>query len=245
MEQKMKQKMKQKMEEQNKQNKNENQEQQIQALIQRYPALAVIQKDLVRGYELMKDSYAHGGKLLTAGNGGSAADAEHIVGELMKSFKLQRKIDATFAARLADIDHDRGKMLADQLENALTAVSLNGCGALATAYLNDVGSSVFAQQLYGYGEAGDVFLAISTSGNSRNIVDAAVVAKAMGIKVLALTGKGGGKLAALADVLVAVPSEETYMVQELHLPVYHCWCLMLEQFFFGKGKEEQAYENRI
>lgn len=215
-------------------------EKHINLLIHRYPELSVVREQMIRGFELLKDSYESGHKLLTAGNGGSAADAEHITGELMKSFKLSRKIQDGFSDRLRVLDSDRGDVLAGQLEQALTAIPLTGCGALATAYINDVGGSVFAQQLYGYGRAGDVFLAISTSGNSRNIVDAAIVAKAADIKVLALTGEGGGRLADFSDVLVAVPQKETYMVQELHMPVYHCWCLMLEDYFFGRGSRTQV-----
>jgi len=208
----------------------------LNLLIQRYPELAVIRESIENGYHIIRDSYKEGHKLLVSGNGGSAADAEHVVGELMKRFRIPRKIDDALAEKLKVINPERGAVLADQLENFLTAIPLMGCEALTTAYLNDVGNNVFAQQLFGYGKEGDVFLGISTSGNSQNIVDAAIVAKSIGVKVVALTGRGGGRLAEYADELIAVPEEETYMVQELHLPIYHCWCLMLEDYFFGGNK---------
>lgn len=205
----------------------------IETLISRYPALASVEKQLEEGYRLLEDCYQRGGKLLTAGNGGSCADAEHIAGELMKGFCKKRPVSADFAAALQGVDHQLGAALSESLEGALPAVALTGQGALASAFMNDKDPyGVFAQQIFGLGKAGDAFLAISTSGNSRNILMAAVTAKAMGMQVLALTGEGGGKLAEIADVAVKVPVGETYQVQELHLPVYHCWCLMLEDRFF-------------
>lgn len=215
-------------------------EKHIDLLIGRYPELETVKESVVDGYLLMEKSYLNGGKLLIAGNGGSAADAEHIAGELMKRFKLPRPVSPDFARKLKEIDSDRGEKLARELENALPAISLTTHEALSTAYLNDVGGlGVFAQQLYGYGREGDVFLGISTSGNSKNVMYAAVVAKAMGIKVLGLTGAAGGELAGIADIAVRVPETETYMIQELHLPIYHCWCMMLEDRFFGEeGKAD-------
>ena len=183
----------------------------------------------------MEECYLQGGKLLIAGNGGSAADSEHIAGELMKRFKTPRPVSLEFANRLKQIDPERGTELAKNLECGLMAIPLVAHEALTTAYINDVdGLGVFAQQLFGYGRAGDVFLGISTSGNSKNIMNATVVARALGIKVIGLTGENGGELAKVADVAVKVPETETYMIQELHLPIYHCWCLMLEDNFFGK-----------
>lgn len=182
----------------------------------------------------MEEAYENGHKLLIAGNGGSAADSEHIAGELMKRFKTPRKVPSEFAKRLCEIDSNRGPSLAENLECGLTAIPLVAHEALTTAYINDVdGLGVFAQQLFGHGQEGDVFLGISTSGNSKNIMSATVVARAMGIKVIGLTGGDGGELASVADAAVVVPETETYMIQELHLPVYHCWCLMLEEHFFG------------
>lgn len=207
----------------------------VDLLIERYPVLEVCRKEIVDAYLIMEDSYAHGGKLLIAGNGGSAADSEHIAGELMKRFKTPRSVSAEFAEKLKEVDAERGEALAKNLECGLMAIPLVAHEALTTAYINDVdGLGVFAQQLFGYGREGDVFLGISTSGNSKNVMNATVVARASGIKVIGLTGAKGGELAEVADVSVKVPEIETYMIQELHLPVYHCWCLMLEDRFFGK-----------
>ena len=206
----------------------------IDLLISRYPILSKIEQEIIEAYLLMEACYKNGGKLLIAGNGGSAADAEHIAGELMKRFKRPRPVKGEFAERLKQIDRERGVGLANNLECSLMAIPLVAHEALTTAYINDVdGLGVFAQQLFGYGKTGDVFLGISTSGNSENIMNATVVARAMGIKVIGLTGMTGGELAEVADVVVKAPEEETYMIQELHLPIYHCWCLMLEAKFFG------------
>lgn len=205
----------------------------IELLINRYPVLEIIKDEIINAYYVLEESYENGGKCLIAGNGGSAADAEHIVGELMKGFKKQRKISEEFAKNLMDIDSEKGKELAEKLQNGLPAIALNNHSALSTAYLNDVdGILCFAQQVNGYGKRGDVFLGISTSGNSENVYYAAVTAKAKGMKVIGLTGKNGGKLKNISDVLIVVPENETYMIQELHLPVYHCLCLMLEEKFF-------------
>lgn len=207
----------------------------IEELIQRYPLLSSNQGEIYKAYELMKTSYEDRGKLLVAGNGGSASDAEHIVGELMKGFKLPRRMDEALGERFIAIDDACGAELADKLQNALPAIALTSHTSLNTAFLNDVdGKLCFAQQVNGYGMKGDVFMAMSTSGNSENILYAAITAKAKGLKVIGLTGKGGGKLASLADVMIAVDEEETYSAQELHVPVYHCLCLMLEEYFFGK-----------
>lgn len=195
-----------------------------------------ITASIISAYELMEECYSHNHKLLVAGNGGSAADSEHIVGELMKKFKLPRPVTDSFAEKLKAIDPVRGSHLAEKLEYSLTAIPLVAHEALITAYINDVDSySVFAQQLLGFSRPGDIFLGISTSGNSQNIMNAVVVAKALGIKAIGLTGADGGELAKVVDVAVKVPETETYMIQELHLPIYHCWCIMLEDNFFGKA----------
>lgn len=208
----------------------------IDSLIERYPRLDDCREDMISAYLVMEECYKNDGKLLIAGNGGSAADSEHIAGELMKRFNAPRPIPAEFAKRLKTIDPVRGQALAKNLEQGLMAIPLVAHEALSTAYINDVdGLGVFAQQLYGFGRAGDVFLGISTSGNSKNVLAATVVARAMGIKVICLTGANGGELAKVSDAAVKVPETETYLVQELHLPVYHCWCLMLEDYFFGNG----------
>lgn len=206
----------------------------IDLLIKRYPVLGSIEKDIVGAYLVMEETYEHDGKIMVAGNGGSAADAEHIAGELMKRFKTPRPVSDEFAKKLKAIDSERGANLAANLERSLMAIPLVAHEALTTAYINDVdGYGVFAQQLFGFGRAGDVFLGISTSGNSKNIMSATVVARALGVKVIGLTGAKGGELAGVADVCVKAPETETYMIQELHLPIYHCWCLMLEERFFG------------
>lgn len=207
----------------------------IDLLMKRYPVLEACKEEIIGGYELMEERYKNGGKLLIAGNGGSAADSEHIAGELMKRFKIPRSIPEDLKKKLIEIDSVRGENLSKNLERPLMAIPLVAHEALTTAYINDVdGLGVFAQQLYGFGRAGDVFLGITTSGNSQNVMSATVVARALGIKVLGLTGENGGELSQVANVCVKVPETETYMVQELHLPVYHCWCLMLEDKFFGK-----------
>ena len=210
-------------------------EKHVDFLIERYPVLEKCREDIIKAYLVMEECYLRDGKLMIAGNGGSVADSEHIAGELMKRFKIARTVPAEFAEKLKSVDPVRGKNLAENLERGLMAIPLVAHEALTTAYINDVdGLGVFAQQLYGFGRKGDVFLGISTSGNSRNVMSATVVARALGIKVIGLTGEKGGELAEVADVAVKVPSAETYMIQELHLPVYHCWCLMLEDKFFGK-----------
>lgn len=207
----------------------------INSLIERYPKMEGNRQEIIDAYLILEECYEQDGKLLIAGNGGSAADAEHIAGELMKRFKLPRPVSPEFAVKLQNADYERGKILAKNLERGLMAIPLVAHEALSTAYLNDVdGLGVFAQQLYGFGRLGDVFLGISTSGNSQNVMNAAVVAKALGMKVIGLTGNEGGELAKTADVVIKVPEEETYRIQELHLPVYHCLCLMLEEKFFGE-----------
>lgn len=202
-------------------------------LLKRYPELNG-QKDAIRNaYEVLEKSYQGGGKLLVAGNGGSAADAEHIAGELMKGFVKPRKLDEQMASAFEKADPENGRMIAEKLQGALPAIAVTGHVALSTAYLNDVDPVLgFAQQVYGYGKEGDVFLGISTSGNSKNILYACTAARARGMKVIGLTGRDGGKLKAAADLAIIVPKQETYQIQELHLPVYHALCLMLEERFF-------------
>jgi len=206
----------------------------LDMLIKRYPVLRNIRQDIINAYLILENCYENDHKLLIAGNGGSAADSEHIAGELMKRFNNRRPVPSEFAEKLKTIDPIQGENLARNLERGLMAIPLVAHEALTTAYINDVdGLGVFAQQLYGFGRPGDVFLGISTSGNSKNIIAATIVARALGIKVIGLTGADGGELAKVADVAIKVPEKETYLIQELHLPVYHCLCLMLEERFFG------------
>lgn len=208
----------------------------VKDLICRYPILSANEESIVQSYEIIKNSYAIGGKLLIAGNGGSSSDADHIVGELMKGFVLPRKIDRELAARLKEVDAEMGASLADKLQYALPALALSNHNSLNTAFTNDVdGNMCFAQQVNGYGKVGDVLLAISTSGNSKNVLYAAVVAKAKGMKVIGLTGKDGGKLGYFVDMIISVNEMETFKIQELHLPVYHCLCQMLENYFFSSN----------
>ena len=206
----------------------------VSKLLERYPVLENNKKDIINAYLIMENSYKTGGKLLIAGNGGSAADSEHIVGELMKAFKNPRRLNYEQRQNLINVDKEMGEVLADNLQCSLPAIALDGHIALTTAFMNDCEPLLcFAQQVNGYGNKEDVFLGISTSGNSKNILYAATVAKAKKMKVIGLTGEKESKLSELADICIRVPETETYMVQELHLPIYHCLCLMLEEKFFG------------
>ena len=206
----------------------------LNELVERYPALADVATSIEQAADVMIESYRNGGKLLICGSGGSASDALHIVGELMKSFVQDRFLDKDFCRKLEDVAGEDLNYLVENLEGALPAIALVENSALDTAFSNDVaGDLSFAQQTYGYGNAGDVLLAISTSGNSRSGVLAAKVALAKDMKIISLTGVGGGKLGQMADVSIAVPLKETYQVQELHLPIYHALCLILEDEFFG------------
>lgn len=214
----------------------ENIKKHIDLLCERYPALKIVEDDIARAYQILEDSYKNGGKLLVAGNGGSAADAEHIVGELMKGFKLPRKPQSDFADKLIQTNTELGAVLAENLQGALPAIALDGHPALSTAYMNDCEPLLcFAQQVNGYGKTGDVFLSISTSGNSKKVLYAATTAHAKGMKVIGLTGAKSSKLEQMSDVCIKVPQIETYMIQEFHLPVYHCLCLMLEDEFFWEN----------
>ena len=202
-------------------------------LIERYPVLSSIQCEIENAYELMKECFSSGHKLLIAGNGGSAADADHIVGELMKGFVKKRPLADDIRGRLYNLDKTRGEALSKQLQQGLPAIALHNHQALNTAVLNDIdGTVMYAQQVCGYGQPGDIFLGISTSGNSVDVYDAALVAKAKEMKVIGLLGKDGGRIKNVSDIAIVVPEQETYKIQELHLPIYHALCLMLEQTFF-------------
>ena len=207
----------------------------IETLIGRYPVLACCKESVQQAYDILKQAYTEGRKLLVCGNGGSASDSEHIVGELMKEFKLKREEFKDQAEALRAIDPELGDILARHLQGALPAIALTGHSSLTTAFMNDSQPElIFAQQVNGYGKPNDVFLGISTSGNSRNVLFAAVAAKSKGLHVIGLTGQRDSRLRQLADVCIQVPETETYKIQELHLPVYHCLCLMLEEHFFSK-----------
>ena len=207
-------------------------EKEIEKLTQRYPELKVCENDINKAFNLLVDCFKNGNKLLIAGNGGSCADAEHIAGELMKGFKEKRPVDQAFAKKLEQLN---AKDIAERLQQGLPTIALHNHNSLNTAFINDVdngGLYFFAQQLYVYGNQGDVLLAISTSGNAKNIFNAALVAKAKGMKIIGLTGQEGGLIQEVADVTIKAPSKETYVIQEYHLPIYHCLCLMLENKFF-------------
>ena len=207
----------------------------INDLVKRYPVLETVKADIERFYKMMEECYENGGKVLIVGNGGSAADAEHIVGELMKGFVKNRTVSEDMRAELLRIDPERGAALAKNLQGGLPAIALTAHTSLNTAFANDRDPvMIYAQQVNGYGNPGDMFIGISTSGNAENVMYAAVTAKAKGLKVLALTGKDGGKLAKIADASIIVPVQETYKIQELHLPIYHVLCLMLEDHFYEK-----------
>lgn len=206
----------------------------LQELFVRYPPLNACEADIRRAYALLFECYRSGGKALIAGNGGSCADSLHIVGELMKSFRFRRSIAAEEKVKLVDLYGEKGAELADLLEGALPAISLPAESALMTAYCNDNATeAVFAQEVYGCGNAGDVFIAISTSGNSPNILLACMAARLKGVRVVGFTGKTGGKLPAYCDAVICVPADQTFAVQEYHLPIYHALCAMLEAAFFG------------
>ena len=203
----------------------------LEELIAKRPELEVCKQDILKAYLLMEETYKNGGKVLVCGNGGSAADSEHIVGELMKNFKKHRKADSQLLANLEECEES--KKLKEVLEGNLPAISLTSHLSLTTAYSNDKEpSAVFAQQLSSLGEKGDTFIAISTSGNSLNCVYACLVAKAKGLKTVAMTGEKTSRLDALSDVCIKAPERKTYLIQECHLPIYHALCAMLEEEFF-------------
>lgn len=205
----------------------------VENLIQRYPALETCRKSIVKAGEIFVECYENEGKLLVCGNGGSASDSDHIVGELMKSFSKKRPVTADFGKKLQESSGERGALLASKLERGLAAISLNAHGGLISAISNDIGGDfIFAQQVLGYGGKNDVLLAISTSGNSVNVLDACITAKALDMKVVGLLGETGGKIKSLCDVAVCVPAISTAAVQEYHLPIYHALCIMVEETFF-------------
>lgn len=211
----------------------------LDQLCERYPSLTTVKPAIEEACNQLIAGYESGGKVLVCGNGGSSSDSDHIVGELMKSFELKRPIRTDVQDRLAAISPERGSYLAKHLQQGLPAISLTTHTALITAVANDIDADIiFAQQVIGYGQPNDILIAISSSGNSRNVVDACLVAKAMNLKVIGLTGETGGKMKEFCDTLINVPGRRTAFVQELHLPVYHLICLVIEEHFFG-NKENQ------
>lgn len=205
----------------------------INEMIGRYPALESCKEDIENACSAVIDCYSNNGLLLLCGNGGSCADADHIVGELMKSFEKRRPVEKDLEEGLISVSNTRGATIAQQLQHALPAISLNAHNALISAISNDVDPSlVYAQQIAGYGRKGDVLIAISTSGNSQNIVDAVITAKAKGLTVIGLTGQSGGEMKQYCDIPICVPSVNTAEVQEFHLPIYHTICKTVENRFF-------------
>ena len=201
-------------------------------MVERYPMLSKNEDEVLSVYETLAACFAGGHRLYLCGNGGSASDCEHIAGELLKSFKKYRPLPTNLMEGLKN-QGDRGQVLIENLQGGLPTVSLCGHTAFSTAFQNDCDPMfVFAQQVGVWGQEGDVLLTLSTSGNSKNCIYAATVAKAKKMSVVALLGGSGGELKSFADASVVVPEKETYKVQELHLPVYHCLCAMLEEEFF-------------
>lgn len=204
----------------------------FEKLFDDYPRLGECRDSILSAGDMMVSCYKNGGKILVCGNGGSAADSEHIVGELMKGFNLPRRL--TGARKAAFADTPDGEYIAAGLQQPLRAISLVSHSGLITAFMNDCDPAlVFAQQVYGYGDRGDVLIALSTSGNSKNVVYAAQTAKALGMSVLAVTGEKESRLSATADCTLALPAHTPYEVQEFTLPVYHALCAYTEQEFFG------------
>ncbi len=204
-------------------------------LIERVPRLASTRKVIQEAYLTLVSCFEAGGKLLICGNGGSAADADHMVGELMKRFSIERPVPDPLKHHLIKEFGERGRYLAEHLQGALPAISLNGHHALSSAFANDVDPElIYAQQVVGYGNKEDVLLGISTSGNARNVVAAMLVARSKGMKVIGLAGRDGGEFNRYCDILINVGGNSTPQIQELHLPVYHTLCEMLERHFFGE-----------
>lgn len=202
-------------------------------MIRKYPDLDPCLPALLQAYETLVRCYRQGGKLLICGNGGSAADSEHIVAELMKGYLCMRPLPAEARRCLVEAAPQDGAYLADHLQSALPAISLSSHHALLTAFSNDVAPDLaFAQQVYGYGKPGDVLLAISTSGNSKNILHAVQVGRAINLHTVGLTGRSGGALKRLCEIAICVPYDRTPDIQERHLAVYHTLCAMLEETFF-------------
>lgn len=206
----------------------------LEFLILRYPQLEPLTEEIQRAAETLVKCYEHGKKVLVCGNGGSCSDSDHIVGELMKGFENLRPVSDLMKSDLTEIAGERGAYLAGKLQQALPAISLTAHSALITAVANDTDASlIFAQQVMGYGNEGDVIIGISSSGNSQNVIDALITAKAKGMTVIGLTGETGGMMKEFCDILINVPGRRTAFVQELHLPVYHTLCMMVENHFFG------------
>jgi D-sedoheptulose 7-phosphate isomerase len=206
----------------------------LDELLNRYTYLRFLEESVLKVVEAIVKTFRSGGKVLVCGNGGSCSDADHIVGELMKSFEGHRPLEISLQKKLMELSPEHGKMLADKLQQGLPAVSLTVHSALITAIANDIGGElIFAQQVTGLGNQDDVLIGLSTSGNSQNVINAMIVAKAKGITTIGMTGETGGKMRDWCDILLNVPERRTAYVQELHLPVYHTICMMIETEIYG------------
>lgn len=206
-------------------------------LSRRYPALSDCEPTVEEAVEMLLACFSNGNKLLVCGNGGSASDSEHIVGELMKTFMLNRPLDSVMREKICQTYPDHAENMISNLQRAVPAISLVSETALMTAYTNDNSAEMaFAQQVLSYGRPGDILLAITTSGNSTNVLNAVRIARIADVKVIGLTGQSGGKLKELSDVCICAPSAVTYQVQEYHLPIYHCLCACVENELFGEEK---------
>ncbi len=209
----------------------------LDLLIEKHPELSGLRENIGRAAAMIIKTFTAGGKLLICGNGGSSSDSDHFVGELMKSFEIKRPLDKSFKERLAEVSGSRGEFLAEKLEHGLPAISLSAHTSICTAICNDIDPAlVFAQQVIGYGTEKDLIIGISTSGNSRNVIDACITARAMNIKVIGISGKTGGAMKEFCDILINVPEEMTAAVQELQLPVYHTLCRIVEDHFYRETK---------
>lgn len=207
----------------------------MEKLFKRYPNLTPCKKDIEGAIDIIKECYGNGNKIITCGNGGSAADAEHIVGELLKGFRKKRKVSSEFREKVSKIYPDETNEICDNLQGSLPAISLTSHISFTTAFNNDMNPDfTFAQQLLGLGRQGDALIALSTSGKAKNVINACKLAKVLGIKTIALTGKDGGALKDICDVAICVPEEETFLIQEYHVPIYHAICSIVEDMFFEK-----------
>lgn len=207
----------------------------LENLMQDLPVLLGCRSVIEESFEIIRQCYLNGGKVMVCGNGGSAADSEHIVGELMKGFILKRKICSCDREQIMSLFPAEGNYLCDNLQGALPAISLVSQISISTAFINDVAADmVYAQQVYGYAKSGDVLIGISTSGNAINVLNAFKVGKAFGVKCIGMTGETGGLMKDFCDAVINVPSGTTYKTQEYHQSVYHALCAMIEEEFFGK-----------
>jgi phosphoheptose isomerase len=210
----------------------------VRDLLFRYSRLQSVEDQIFKAANQLISCFEKGHKVLVCGNGGSSSDSDHIVGELMKGFEHKRPLGEALKKKLAESRGERGNYLAEKLQHGFPVISLSAHAALITAIANDTDATlIYAQQVIGYGTSGDILLGISTSGNSQNIIDALIAARARGMKTIGMTGESGGRMKSFCDILINVPETRTAYVQELHLPVYHALCLIVENHFFGNSDQ--------